>query len=511
MNNNGVSKRSRGNRKNRGQQRQQQPSATINIRPAAATNRPKPRPRNNARNNRSSNGDNFLSTIGAGVGSIFGPTGAMIGRGIGGGLARITGLGDYQISQPVAQNSLAGQTPPMFGNSTGATRIRHREFIGDIYSSTNFQVRSYPLTPGIPTLFPWLSHIAANYEQYRFRGLVVEFKSTSASALNSTNTALGVVGLATQYDAAEPDFVSKQEAENYIGAQSCNPSNSLLHFVECAPGQNPLNLMYVRTGVLPTNQDVKFYDLGKVQLFTQGMQQANVNIGELWVSYEIEFAKPKVPAGGDNQTAPIDWYTNTAVGYQNIYLSGKISGVPDLPTYGNLGTSITNNTLTIPANASRGRYLFALWGYLISGSSAGATTGSLSYNNCNQANIFQSTTGTYIPYLQTGIGSAVPCFVFAFDVLQSGAATVTLTGFDLQGSANDQFNLSILVTALKNNDVAPTQNQNEQLAAQFEKMLFDYGLDLSVLRKMTHSLHDEQEQEILREKPPVQEVSYDQL
>jgi hypothetical protein len=40
-------------------------------------------------------------------------------------------------------------------------------------------------------MFPWLSNIAQNFESYKLRGLVFEFKSMSGDALTSTNTALG--------------------------------------------------------------------------------------------------------------------------------------------------------------------------------------------------------------------------------------------------------------------------------------------------------------------------------
>jgi hypothetical protein len=66
-------------------------------------------------------------------------------------------------------------------------------------------------------------------------GLVFEYKSMSADALNSTNTALGQVILSVQYDAANAAFTNKQAQEAYDGAISIKPSSSVLLGVECEP------------------------------------------------------------------------------------------------------------------------------------------------------------------------------------------------------------------------------------------------------------------------------------
>lgn len=54
-----------------------------------------------------------------------------------------------------------------------------------------FNYSTWQLNPGQKSLFPWLAGIASNFESYKFHGLVFEYKSMSADALNSTNTALG--------------------------------------------------------------------------------------------------------------------------------------------------------------------------------------------------------------------------------------------------------------------------------------------------------------------------------
>ena len=169
--------------------------------------------------------------------------------------------------------------------------------MGDIITSStpgDFKIDAYNIQPGLPASFPWLSQIAANYEQYSLEGIVYQFKSTSANALNSVNTALGSVMLATNYDVSDPPFVSKSEMLNYEYSSSCKPSESVLHMIECDPKQSVLTELYTRTGELPSGKDLKFYDLGKFQIATVGFQGTSVNIGELHVTYQVRLLKPKL-------------------------------------------------------------------------------------------------------------------------------------------------------------------------------------------------------------------------
>lgn len=211
----------------------------------------------------------------------------------------IRGYGKYTVKN----NTLltGGMSPPMVQNSmsNGGIIVRHREYIGDITATAAFTNRNFPINPGINESFPWLSQIANAFEQYRFRGLVFEYKSTSADALVTGNTSIGqgTVIMATQYNSISPGFVNKMEMQNYTYANSCKPSNSMLHPVECANFQTPMKVFYVRSGALPDNADEKTYDLGNFNIATEGLSVPDPSdqqsIGELWATFEIEFFKPK--------------------------------------------------------------------------------------------------------------------------------------------------------------------------------------------------------------------------
>lgn len=238
--------------------------------------------------------------------------GSVIGRALGGAaqslFRHVTGMGAYKVNR---NSLLPGNDPPQFEGSE-ATRIRHREYLGDITGSIAFTTQTYPLNPGIATSFPWLANIAQGFEEYQFLGVIFEFKSTSAVALNSTNTALGTVIMATEYNAQKPAFISKLQMENYEYASSAAPSVDQMHPVECDPKLTPFPKLFVR-GPTATIGDIKTYDLGFFQLATVGMQAAAV-IGELWVTYDVALYKPTMVSPGGVLFAEADhWRATTGI------------------------------------------------------------------------------------------------------------------------------------------------------------------------------------------------------
>lgn len=233
-----------------------------------------------------------------------------------GKIGQISGLGAYKvrynsIMKEVDPSQVEADYVPQVANRGGAksVRIRHREYIQDVFSTAAFANLPFAINPSNINAFPWLSTIARNFQEYRFHGLVFEFISTSADALNSTNTALGTVILSTNYNAADAAYVNKQQAENSEFTVSSRPSRSLIHGVECDPlvtvNQGHLYISPLSNGLAPAGEDVKTYNLGLFQFMTQGSQAA-ADIGELWVSYDLELMKPINNA--NNPEAVDHWY-----------------------------------------------------------------------------------------------------------------------------------------------------------------------------------------------------------
>lgn len=228
--------------------------------------------------------------VGSSLGALLPfPAAARLGGEAGAYLGKITGLGDYKISH----NTLTtDQGPPLFGNQR-SVRIQHREFVGFVTSSVLFRNDSYQLNPGNTVTFPWLSGVARNFEEYSFHGAVMEYKATSATAIGSTNTSLGVVVLSTNYNVKESLYDSRVAAEQAIFTVSTVPSSSAIHPIECAPNRTVLERRFVQQGVETDNEDLRFQDWGNFQVITEGQQLADVELGELWVSYDVVLYKPR--------------------------------------------------------------------------------------------------------------------------------------------------------------------------------------------------------------------------
>lgn len=270
---------------------QAQPSTEVAVVPA---NDP-----NSLQNGSWANAGDF---IGRALGSTFGRTAGNLGGWLGRRLlhypAKLFGSGAYTMTGRGAHR-IAPQVPAFGNPGDDSVIITHREYLGDIITSSSantFKIQSFPLNPAESQTFPWLSKIAqTSFQQYKFEGCVFDFRSFSADALNSTNTALGSVFSCINYDYNDQAPASRYEVENTDWAMSCKPSENMLIPVECATSRTGLNggLLYVINGnKVPDNTDAKTYYLGNVYIGTTGFQGTSINIGSLYVTYKVRLYKP---------------------------------------------------------------------------------------------------------------------------------------------------------------------------------------------------------------------------
>lgn len=302
-------------------------------------------------------GTNFGGRMGGYLGATAGEFLGSLGQ-------RAIGLGDYSVNSNVFQGRLPEMTN-IAGN--GGTIIRYQEYLGDIItasSANTFKIDSYLLNAANSTTFPWLSQIAANYEQYELQGILFEFRSTSANALNSTNTALGTVMLATQYDTVDAPFSSKIEMLNYEYSTSCVPSSNQTHMIECDPHQSTVSVLYTESGEInPPNTDPRLYFLGRTSIATTGFQGTSVNIGELHVTYQVKLLKPKLydVLGNANETY-YALFDTVLPAWSNALPLGLSSSEWDDNVINNMGLTRTGTTLTLPASGISKQYtLFVRW------------------------------------------------------------------------------------------------------------------------------------------------------
>lgn len=188
--------------------------------------------------------------------------------------------------------------------------ISNREFIGDIRTDVangiTFKNQSFVVQPGNADTFPWLNVIAQNYEQYKFHAVVFEFRSTSGETALTT-TAIGSVALAAEYNVNAKPYQSKQVMENSQGAQSSKGSNSQIFKVNCNPRESIADIKFVRSGATEANDSIKWYDHAIFQIATSGFFANDQIVGELWVTYVVEFFKPQIPnqIGGNTESVHV--------------------------------------------------------------------------------------------------------------------------------------------------------------------------------------------------------------
>lgn len=356
--------------------------------------------------------------------ALLGPVGGAAGS----ALASIAGFGAYTLKS----NSLMlseGTSPPYMHAPNSNALIRHREYIADVISNpagATFTNQAYPINPALPSSFPWLSALAQQYEQYRIKGMVFEFKSMYADAVvtSATSASLGYVIMATNYNSVMPQFASKQAMDNTEYTTSSKPSCSFYHPIECERFSMPTSNLYTRSGAPAANTDLRMYDLGLFQIASGGIEAGSAVLGELWVTYEIELMKPiSTTAAGSNVLS--DHFRLTGPG-SDVYgsASERVDG-------SSIGGSWSGGVYTFPDTIVDGHYLFSLqWTAASTGgaSSAPSVTGS----NCGIATMWTGDTHSVIYGGITGASDLVYTinfivFIGPFSV-PGFPATVTISG-----------------------------------------------------------------------------------
>lgn len=384
-------------------------------------------------------------SIGETIGSNLG---ALIGRGAQSLFKHLTGFGDYTVHQ----NSLVPPTvlrdPPPVMNTPekdNVVIVRHREYIADVYASEEFRSIDIDINPGLLESFPWLSQIANSFEQYQFRGLIFEYKSTSSDSVLSSgsSSALGSVMMSTQYNSDAEPFKSKVDMLNHEFANSCKPSVNMYHPIECAINQTSIARLYVRNGDLTNSQNILNYDLGKFQIATVGMQNASPNqvVGELWCTYEIAFLKSNY-LDLDERGNQILTYKASNVTYSNAGPLGNGTVVVDPESSLKMSVKASGDVLYFPEDVNEGIFLIQ---YFWIGSSTAVTVGTLSNTGCSGINSFNGDTSSTAVSPGAGATSTRVSITQVVKVNQSGAY-ITLSGFTLPSSGTS---FDIIVTQMK--------------------------------------------------------------
>lgn len=260
--------------------------------------------------------------------------------------ASIRGHGDYTLKQ----NSLLKGSVPSFGKEQAPVRITHKEYVGNVYCSTDGSIINQPyyINPGNQTLFPWLSLIAAQFDAYKFHGMVMYFKSfttdTAVSATVSTGQIAEVI-FSTDYNVSNAPFAYKQQALNMEFSESCRASKDMIHGIECSvaanvgDGQHYITLLPSPVGLKVNDDPAKFFHATFQAMTASGpvitpgtfVPARQYPAGEFWMAYDVSLYK----------AAPQPYLLNT----QLVARAFTITATNLLP----FGASCGNNNTVVSA------------------------------------------------------------------------------------------------------------------------------------------------------------------
>lgn len=189
-------------------------------------------------------------------------------------------------------------------DETGTVTMTHREYIMDVYApgvaagpAVPFQNQVISINPGLQGFLPFASQIACNYVEYELVQCIFEYNSTTTDIGSSTTGQCGTVILALQYNAAESAFTDKQTMMEYAHAVSAKVTESIAMGVECDPAKRAgSESLYVRANPVISNQDLKTYDHGTLNIAVSNCPPAynGLTLGELWCHYTVRLRKPRL-------------------------------------------------------------------------------------------------------------------------------------------------------------------------------------------------------------------------
>jgi hypothetical protein len=360
--------------------------------------------------------------------------GAAAGNLLGSGIASIIGEGHYSLAGNAPKyNVLYGNGIPKFSTDRATNIVCHREYLFDMFGSSNFSVTSLPLNPGMYETFPWLSSLAQNYQEYKFHGIMFEFRALTTDYANSGVP--GVVVMSTNYNSSSIPYANKQQMENAEFATSVKPTLNLAHFIECAPRETFSPIKFIRTGSVPTGQDLRLYDQGLFQFATQG-NSSGVNLGEVWVTYCVEFFKPIIPPS----------ITPGNGGFFDIVFTGATSiftlGTAQTVQYDDIGVKLGGAILTLPAYP-----IGTLFSVVVFYEGANVSAPGMTITNATANNIAINGSGTpnSQPYLNSGNGTTQDNTIWFWKVSTFAPLAITFSA-TLSGTVYGQVQIYILPT-----------------------------------------------------------------
>jgi hypothetical protein len=204
---------------------------------------------------------------------------------------RITGSGDGTYKTSSNLYPVGARVKREVGKSVV---IEREEFIAPVVSHTTAKgltITKYRYNPASFVIGNEMARTALGFEHYEPLQITIIYDSTSGDALNSTDSSLGKVCLAAQYNTFARDWDSFVELENAADSVCGAPSENLALLVECKPSRRS-NRLYLVSETDPNSAAKPFYDHCDFYVASVGLQGQAVRIGDLKIRHKVRFSDP---------------------------------------------------------------------------------------------------------------------------------------------------------------------------------------------------------------------------
>jgi len=206
------------------------------------------------------------------------------------------------------------QRAPRFGfrssSEGGTAELEHSEIFAVLPGSTTFTNTAIAIQPGLATVFPYGSKMAALFETYEFESLAIDYIPRVSSAKD------GAVMMAMDYDAADSAPVNMFDMMSLTGAVQGNAWERLtINFDRRC--MNKLREHFIRTSSLGSNLDIKTYDTAVLYIATDAMV-STANIGVLQLRYVMRLHTP--------QLASLSFVQSTTAQYTGLVTVASVAG-----------------------------------------------------------------------------------------------------------------------------------------------------------------------------------------
>lgn len=210
------------------------------------------------------------------------------------------GKGAYRLGKGVSSQ----QVPSMHSNGS-RFNVKHRECLATILQDpvdpahpaiTLLPALDQQLCPTNAAAFPWLSSIAKLFEQYQWKGVMVEYVPVVDSG--STSVSMGTVAMFCEYNpASTTNPTTAQVCLNQMWAQGARSSDRITMPIEVAPNGTPIPVNWT-TQV--ANADQRLSSLGRLFVGCEGCPLPTaalpnpIVLGRIWITYDIDLLKPQL-------------------------------------------------------------------------------------------------------------------------------------------------------------------------------------------------------------------------